>query len=97
MITRPLADSRARRAITRGPEPLPLSMLRFFGGGSLWKRNGAAGLGGTAHFSTGTGHMVGNEPFNTNSFRVVSGCLSRFGASIAMGDSPSASASGCFR
>ena len=45
MITRPLADSRARRAITRGPEPLPRIFVfcpDWIRGGGM---HGAAGRG----------------------------------------------------
>ena len=96
MITRPLADSRARRR-GRRPRALPLSMLCFLAGGFLWKRNGAAGLGGTAHLLSLTAYM-GRMSRSMQIQLAVSGLFSPLCGCrpLAKAIHPSASASGLF-
>jgi len=77
MITRPLADSRARR---RGRRPRALSahfcLLSGRDSRGVFGMHGAAGLGGTAHFPPNEPLAHGSEPFNAIQV-VVSGCSIR--------------------
>ncbi len=65
MITRPLADSRARRR-GRRPRALPLSMLCFLAGEVFGKGMERQGSGNGSNLPGLTAHMGRNEPFNAN-------------------------------
>ena len=96
MLTRPLADSRARRR-GRRPRALAALLLSLIRGGvarNVWSGRAR----GTAHLPSLTAHMGRNEPFSPNAntlwslgFLPLCGCRP-----LAKAIHPSASASGLF-